>query len=121
MPFPFRNGRCADYKSGTAAIACAASSNAKGGFESVENITQPKNRFSEFTRLNSHPNPCKDVGVMMALSGQWLVQLKMIIIMALSLLSKVELSLLAVTETDVDLLNFSTTQEKLIFELIDAF
>ena len=32
MPFPFRNGRCADYKAGTAAIACAASSNAKGGF-----------------------------------------------------------------------------------------
>ena len=30
MPFPFRNGICADFKSGTAAIACAANSNAKG-------------------------------------------------------------------------------------------
>jgi len=30
MPFPFRNGRCADFKSGTAAIACASSNNAKG-------------------------------------------------------------------------------------------
>jgi len=30
MPFPFRNGICSDFKSGTAALACAASSNAKG-------------------------------------------------------------------------------------------
>jgi len=30
MPFPFRNGICADFKSGMAALACAASSNAKG-------------------------------------------------------------------------------------------
>ena len=30
MPFPFKNGICADFKSGTAALACASSSNAKG-------------------------------------------------------------------------------------------
>ena len=30
MPFPFRNGICADFKSGTAALACASNSNAKG-------------------------------------------------------------------------------------------
>ena len=54
-------------------------------------------------------------------NGQWSVQLKMTIIMALSPRFKVELSLLVVTETDVDLLNFSTIQGKFITDVSQTF